>query len=50
VILLIADTRRNRRALAAAPAAFAGFCRESRALLRALRSGADPASDAILFV
>jgi transcriptional regulator with XRE-family HTH domain len=50
VILLIADTRRNRRALAAAPAAFAGFSRETRALLRALRSGADPASDAILFV
>jgi transcriptional regulator with XRE-family HTH domain len=50
VILLIADTRRNRRALAAAPAAFAGFSRESRALLRALRSGADPACDAILFI
>jgi hypothetical protein len=49
VILLIADTRRNR-ALAAAPAAFAGFSRESRALLRALRSGADPACDAILFI
>jgi transcriptional regulator with XRE-family HTH domain len=50
VILLVADTRRNRRAIEAAPAAFAGFSRDSRATLRALRSGVNPGRSAIVFL
>ncbi len=50
VILLVADTKRNRRALTAAPAAFGGFSRDARAVLAALRRGADPAIDAIILV
>ena len=42
VILLVADTRRNRRALEAAPAAFTGFDRDARRILRELRAGRDP--------
>jgi transcriptional regulator with XRE-family HTH domain len=48
VILLVADTRRNRRALAAAPAAFAGLRRDARATLRALAAGRDPGGSTIL--
>jgi hypothetical protein len=48
VILLVADTRRNRRALRAAPAGFAGYTRDSRRVLRALRRGEDPGTNAIL--
>ena len=48
VILLVADTRRNRRALASAPAAFAGFSRDSRSVLRALGRGEDPGTSAIV--
>jgi hypothetical protein len=50
VILLVADTRRNRRALASAPAAFGGFSHDARAVLRALRRGEDPGRDAIVMV
>ena len=50
VILLVADTRRNRRAIAAAPAAFAGFSRDARATLAALRAGQDPGRSAIVFL
>jgi transcriptional regulator with XRE-family HTH domain len=50
VILLVADTRRNRRALAAAPGAFATFSRDSRALLRALREGRDPGCSGIVIL
>lgn len=50
VILLVADTPRNRRALRAAPAAFAGYPRDSRAVLRALRRGEDPGTNAILLI
>jgi transcriptional regulator with XRE-family HTH domain len=50
VILLVADTRRNRRALAAAPHAFAGFSRDARTVLRALGAGCDPACSAPLFL
>lgn len=50
VILLVADTRRNRRALAAAPHAFAGFSRDARTVLRALGAGLDPGCSAIVFV
>lgn len=50
LILLVADTRRNRRAIEAAPAAFAGFSRDSRATLHALRAGMNPGRSAIVFV
>jgi hypothetical protein len=48
VILLVADTRRNREALAAAPAAFASLSRDARGTLRALSRGTDPARSAIV--
>lgn len=48
VILLIADTPRNRRALAAAPAAFAGLPLRTREVLTALREGRDPGGSGIV--
>jgi transcriptional regulator with XRE-family HTH domain len=48
VLVLVADTKRNRRALAAAPAAFGSFSRDARAVFRALRRGEDPGTDAII--
>ena len=48
LIVIVADTRRNRRALAAAPAAFGGFSRDARTVLRSLRAGEDPDCDAII--
>ncbi|HEX7221710.1 MAG TPA: helix-turn-helix transcriptional regulator [Candidatus Limnocylindrales bacterium] len=48
LILLVADTRRNRRALAAAPAAFADLPLRSRAILRALRHGENPGASRIV--
>lgn len=50
VLLLVADTRRNRRALASAPAAFPGFSRNARRLLRDLSRGVDPGTSAILLL
>ena len=50
VILLVADTPRNRRALAAAPGAFATFSRDSRAMLRALGEGRDPGCSGIVIL
>jgi transcriptional regulator with XRE-family HTH domain len=50
VILLVADTRRNRRALASAPAAFAGLSRNSRPVMRALARGEDPGTSAIVLL
>ena len=50
VILVAADTRRNRSALAGASAAFGGFSRDARAVLKALRAGRDPGCDAIILV
>jgi len=50
VILLIAETRRNRRAVAAAPSAFADLDRDARAILHALKKGADPGANALLFL
>lgn len=50
VILLVADTPRNRRALAAAPGALATFSRDSRAMLRALREGRDPGCSGIVIL
>ena len=48
VILLVADTRRNRRALAAGSAAFSGLTDDGRALLAALGAGRSPGSSAIV--
>ena len=50
VILLVADTRRNRRALEAASSAFAGFDRNARRVLRALGQGRDPGGSSILLL
>jgi hypothetical protein len=50
VILLVADTRRNRRALAAAPSAFTGFDRNARRVLRELRRGRDPGGTSIVLI
>ena len=50
VLLLIADTRRNRRALDASTAAFAGFSRDARRTLRELAAGRDPATSAIVLL
>jgi transcriptional regulator with XRE-family HTH domain len=48
VILLIADTRRNRLALDAAPSAFAGLSRDGRRTLAALSVGALPSASGIV--
>jgi len=48
VILLVADTPRNRSALAAAPAAFADLPLTSRTVLRCLRAGQEPAASGIV--
>jgi len=50
VLLVVADTRRNRRALASAPAAFLGFSRDARRLLRNLSRGAEPRTSGILLL
>jgi transcriptional regulator with XRE-family HTH domain len=50
IILVVADTRRNRRALDAAPAAFSGFDRDARRILRALRAGLDPGPRALILL
>jgi hypothetical protein len=48
IILVVADTPRNRRALAAAPAPFADLPLRSRAILRALRVGENPGASGIV--
>lgn len=50
VLLLVSDTPRNRRAFAAAPAAFGGFDRRARRVLAALRAGARPETSAIVLL
>ena len=50
VILVVANTRRNRRALDGAPGAFAGFDRNARRVLAELRAGRDPGGSALLFL
>jgi transcriptional regulator with XRE-family HTH domain len=50
VLLLLAETRRNRTALAAAPAAFAGLTRSARPVLAALRNGSRPPASAVVFL
>ena len=48
VILLLADTPRNRRALDAAPAAFGDLPLRTREVLAALRNGRDPGDSGIV--
>ncbi|HEX2756761.1 MAG TPA: helix-turn-helix transcriptional regulator [Candidatus Limnocylindrales bacterium] len=50
VILLVADTRRNRRALAAAPGAFADLPMRTREILAALGDGRRPAASGIVIL
>ena len=50
VILLVADTRRNRRALASAPSAFTDLQASPRNILRALRDGRDPGASGIVIL
>jgi transcriptional regulator with XRE-family HTH domain len=50
VILLVADTRRNRRALAAAPGAFAELPLRTREILAALGDGRDPGGSGIVIL
>ena len=48
IVLVVADTTRNRAALAAAPAAFAALPRRGRAVLAAVRGGRDPGPGLVL--
>jgi transcriptional regulator with XRE-family HTH domain len=50
LLLLVADTHRNRRALALAPAAFAELPLNTRAILRALAWGDDPDTSGIVIL
>jgi transcriptional regulator with XRE-family HTH domain len=50
VILLVADTRRNRRVLGAAPGAFSTLTRDARATLRALAAGVNPGGGGIVIL
>ena len=50
VILVIADTPRNRRALAAAPGSFSGFDRNARRVLSALAAGRDPGGSSLILL
>lgn len=50
VILLVADTSRNRRALGSAPAAFFDFPLRTREILAALRDGRDPGGSGIVIL
>jgi len=49
VLLLVAETPRNRRARAAAPASLAAFAGNPREVLAALREGRDPGASAVIF-
>ncbi len=50
VILVVANTRRNRRALAAAPAAFVGMRGHARRVLGALGQGLEPGDSAVVLL
>jgi hypothetical protein len=50
IVLLVADTVRNRNALRAAPAAFADLPLRSRAVLAALGAGRDPGAGGIVLL
>jgi hypothetical protein len=49
VLLLVADTPRNRRARAGAPASLAAFGANPRDVFAALRAGRDPQASAVIF-
>ena len=50
VVLLVADTRRNRRAMATAPAAFAALPLRNRDVLRDLGAGRQPAGSGLVIL
>jgi transcriptional regulator with XRE-family HTH domain len=50
LVLLVADTARNRRAIASAPAAFADLPPRTRPILAALRDGRDPGGNGIVIL
>jgi hypothetical protein len=50
VILLVADTPRNRRALAAANASFAALPLRTRDVLVALRAGVEPRGSGVVLL
>jgi hypothetical protein len=50
LLLLVADTPRNRRALQAAPAAFANLPLRNRIVLPRLRAGVNPGGNGIVMV
>jgi transcriptional regulator with XRE-family HTH domain len=50
LILLIADTARNRQALAGAPGAFADLTLRTREILRALGRGDDPGASGVVIL
>jgi hypothetical protein len=50
LLLLLAETRRNRQALAAAPAALQGFSRDARSTLRAVGEGRSPGTSVIILL
>ena len=50
VILVVADTPRNRRILASVPTAFSGLDRDARGTFRALRRAEPPPRSAVLLV
>ena len=50
LILVVADTPRNRQAIRAAPVAFADLPLGSRAILTALRRGANPGGSGIVML
>jgi hypothetical protein len=50
MILLVADTARNRRALRAAPAAFGRFGLPARRVLAALAAGQQPGGSGIVLL
>jgi hypothetical protein len=50
LILLVADTRRNRRMIASAPGAFQGFDRDARRVLRELAAGRDPGGSSLILL
>jgi transcriptional regulator with XRE-family HTH domain len=50
VIVLVADTRRNRRSLASVPGAFQGWPLRTREVLAALRAGRDPGASGIVIL
>jgi hypothetical protein len=50
VILVIADSPRNRRAVAAAPGSFSAFDRNARRVLAALAMGQDPGGSSLILL